>query len=155
MNVRKTVSMIGLMVCTASASAAQRGFAEITDVSASKALFGSSYALYATIRSSDEDCSHYVNWWEAVSEDGQLLYRRVLGHPHANEQPFRRGGSTSAIKEDTVFFVRAHMHPSGYSHQGMKGSAAAGFTTVEIPAGFAEDLATQGERPTHCDASAD
>ena len=70
-------------------------YAEIVKVNASKASFGSSFSLDATVKSSDKNCDHYVNWWEAVSEDGKLLYRRTLGHPHSNEQPFNRGGSTA------------------------------------------------------------
>lgn len=143
----------GLFSCTPAISADY--YAEIKKVSASKSFLGSSFSLYATIKSSDKDCDHYVNWREAVSEDGILLYRRTLGHPHSNEQPFNRGGSTGSIKEDTVFYVRAHIHPYGYSNKGMKGSAKSGFKPVTIPDGFAANLASSGEIPNSCDASKD
>ena len=134
---------------------ADEHFAEITKVKAKNAFFGSSYSIYATVKSSDKDCNHYVNWWEAVSEDGNLLYRFVLAHPHSREQPFNRGGSTKSINDDTVFYVRAHMHPFGYSNKGMKGSVKAGFEPVEIPEGFAANLANEGELSSYCDASKD
>ena len=130
-------------------------FAEITKVKASKSFFGSSYSIYATVKSSDKDCNHYVNWWEAVSEDGELLCRFVLSHPHSREQPFNRGGSTKSINDDTVFYVRAHMHPFGYSNKGMKGSVKTEFEPVEIPEGFAANLANEGELSSYCDASKD
>ena len=134
---------------------ADEHFAEIPKVKAKKSFFGSSYSIYATIKSSDKDCNHYVNWWEAVSEDGKLLYRFVLSHPHSREQPFNRGGSTKSINDDTVFYVRAHMHPFGYSNKGMKGSVKAGFEPVEISEGFAANLANEGELSAYCDASKD
>ncbi len=136
-------------------SFANEYYAEITRVNMSKALFGSSYSINATIKSSDKNCDHYVNWWEAVSEDGKLLFRRVLGHPHSKEQPFTRGGHAKSIKKDTVFFVRAHMHPFGYSNKGMKGSVKTGFESIEIPNGFATNLAGEGEMPTGCDGFRD
>ena len=130
-------------------------YAEIVKFNASKASFGSSFSLDATVKSSDKNCGHYVNWWEAVSEDGKLLYRRTLGHPHSNEQPFNRGGSTGSIKEDTVFYVRAHIHPYGYSNKGMKGSVESGFKPVVIPNGFAAGLASSGKIPSSCDGTKD
>ena len=144
---------LGIFSCTPVISADY--YAEIKKVSANKSIFGSSFLLSATIKSSDKDCNHYVNWWEAVSEDGKLLFRRTLAHPHSNEQPFNRGGSTDSIKEDTVFYIRAHIHPFGYSEKGMKGSAKSGFVTVTIPDGFAANLASSGEIPNSCDASMD
>ena len=134
---------------------AEEYFAEIIKVKVGKSFSGSGYTIYATVKSSDKNCDNYVNWWEAVSEGGELLYRRTLGHPHSKEQPFRRGGSTKSINEETVFYVRAHMHPFGYSSKGMKGSVKSGFEPVAIPEGFAAELALQGEFPSGCDASMD
>jgi len=153
----KYVCLLGFAMGMAALSSAfaQEPYAEISDVSASKAFLGSSYSIYATVKSSDKDCDHYVNWWEAVSEDGTLLYRRTLGHPHSNEQPFNRVGSTRAIDGDTVLYVRAHLHPFGYSPNGMKGSANSGFKATIIPEGFAAELANSGEIPTDCDSSKD
>jgi len=130
-------------------------YAEITKVRATKALFGSSYSISATIKSSDKDCDHYVNWWEAVSEDGKLLFRFVLAHPHSREQPFSRAVSTKLTSKDTVFYVRAHIHPFGYSNKGMKGSVKTGFEPIDIPNGFAANLASEGELPSGCDGFRD
>jgi len=151
---KNIIYITGLLIVSAP-SFASGGYAEIVEFDASKAFFGSSYSLYATIKSSDKDCNHYVDWWEAVSEDGKLLYRRTLGHPHSTEQPFNRGGSSSNINEDTVFYIRAHIHPDGYSNKGMKGSVKTSFVATDIPEGFASELAKTGEMPGGCDASRD
>ena len=156
MDRRRYLILTGSLVAMISGSVFAEGhYAEITKVKAKKSFFGSSYSIYATVKSSDKNCNHYVNWWEAVSEDGKLLYRFVLSHPHSREQPFNRGGSTKSINDDTVFYVRAHMHPFGYSGKGMKGSVKAGFEPVEIPDGFAANLANEGELSSYCDASKD
>ena len=136
-------------------SLGEQYFAEITDIRAGKSRSGAGFSLFATIKSSDINCDHYVNWWEAVSEDGELLYRRVLGHPHSKEQPFSRGSSTDSISEETVFYARAHMHPFGYSQNGMKGSIKNGFTAVTIPDDFASHLADEGEMPSRCNPAMD
>ncbi len=133
---------------------AATGYAEIIEFKA-KEFFGSGYSLYATIKSSDKDCGHYVDWWEAVSEDGKLLYRRTLAHPHSSEQPFSRGGSARNINKDIVFYVRAHLYPDGYSNKGMKGSIKTGFTSVIIPDGFAADLAKSGNKSSRCNPNLD
>lgn len=136
-------------------AAAENYYAEITKVSAIKSPLGSGYSINVAIKSSDKNCSHYVNWWEAVSENGKLLYRRILSHPHSREQPFSRGGVTNSITDETTFYIRAHIHPFGYSNRGMKGSIKTGFSAVNITNGFAKHLANEGENPSHCDESLD
>ncbi|NOQ76263.1 MAG: hypothetical protein GQ475_00445 [Methylococcaceae bacterium] len=145
---RALIFGIGIFLCTAAISADH--YAEVISINTSQSVFDSSLLIYATIKSSDKDCEHYVNWWEAVSEDGQLLYRRILRHPHSNEQPFNRGGSTDTIKKETIFYVRAHIHPYGYSNKGMKGSVKSGFKPVIIPEGFAAALASSTDIPGPC-----
>ena len=48
------------------------------------------YSATATISSDDRGCGSYVDWWEVISEEGELLTRRVLLHAHVDEQPFTR-----------------------------------------------------------------
>ena len=135
--------------------AAKNYYAAIANVSASKSPLGAGYSLLVTIKSSDENCNHYVNWWEAVSEDGELLYRRIFGHPHSKEQPFSRGRFVESIGYETIFYIRAHMHPTGYSNMGMKGSIKTGFREEELPSRFAKHLANEGRMPANCNASLD
>lgn len=105
------------------------------------------YTFAVTIRSNDTGAEHYADWWEVVADDGSLLYRRVLLHDHADEQPFERDGGPVPIAADRAVIVRAHMHPTGYSGSAMRGSVSAGFKAVMLPAGFAKDLEAKPPLP--------
>src|SRR5581483_1990309 len=82
------------------------------------------YTFDVTIASNDTGCNHYADWWEVVDEHGMLLYRRVLLHDHADEQPFTRDGGPVNIAAGQTVTVRVHMNTSGYSSAGMRGSVA-------------------------------
>jgi hypothetical protein len=110
-----------------------------------------SYQFQVGISSPDTGCDQYADWWEVITEDGHLLYRRILLHSHVDEQPFVRSGGSVEIGEDTVVIVRAHMHPGGYGGGAMQGSPASGFTQVAMSPGFAPDLESQPPLPEGCD----
>lgn len=109
------------------------------------------YQFNVTVRSSDSGCKQYADWWEVVSEDGKLLYRRVLLHSHVDEQPFTRSGGPVPIDPDTVVWVRAHMNTGGYGGSAFKGSVRAGFKQVALEVGFASGLAKHPPLPDGCD----
>jgi hypothetical protein len=109
------------------------------------------YQFSVSIRSPDKGCSQYANWWEVVSTDGKLLYRRVLFHSHVGEQPFTRSGGPVPIQPDTIVWVRAHMNTDGYGGMAFKGSVKAGFKQAMPDAGFAKGLANQAPLPEGCD----
>ncbi len=108
------------------------------------------YTFSVAVLSPDKGCNQYANWWEIVSENGELLYRRILGHSHVNEQPFTRSGGSVIITKDQIVIVRAHMNTSGYGTKTFKGSVASGFTAFETEQNFANDLATQDPLPSGC-----
>ncbi len=103
-----------------------------------------------TIRSPDVGCAQYANWWEVLRSDGTLVYRRILGHSHVDEQPFTRSGGPVSLAPDEVVWVRAYMLPGGYGGAAMKGSLQGGIAAAELPAEFAKDLATAAPQPTGC-----
>ncbi len=108
------------------------------------------YNFSVGISSPDKGCNQYANWWEVITEDGTLIYRRILGHSHVNEQPFVRSGGKVNIKKDQVVIVRVHMNNSGYSVNTFKGSVNNGFTTFETVVNFANNLENQNPLPTGC-----
>lgn len=109
-----------------------------------------SYRFAVTVQSSETGCDRYANWWEVITEDGTLLYRRILAHSHVNEQPFTRSGGPVVMEPDEVVIVRSHMHPVGYHTQAMQGSFSQGFESVVLPIGFATELAETEPLPTGC-----
>jgi hypothetical protein len=108
------------------------------------------YNYSVTIRSPDEGCSQYADWWEVISQEGELFYRRILLHSHADEQPFTRSGGPVPIDAETIVLVRAHMHPSGYGGLAMKGSVVGGFEPIELSEDFAADLVETPPLPEGC-----
>jgi len=108
------------------------------------------YTFTVTVQSPDTGCDQYANWWEVVSEEGDLLYRRILAHSHVDEQPFERSGGPVAIAPDQTVIVRAHMYPGGYGTQAMQGSSAQGFQATTLPEDFAVDLADVDPQPGDC-----
>ena len=93
-----------------------------------------SYTFAVTLSSPDTGCDRYANWWEVLDRDGNLIYRRILGHSRVDEQPFTRSGGPVDVAADQVVFVRAYMHPTGYGGIAFTGTAADGFQAApELP----------------------
>ena len=108
------------------------------------------YTFSVGILSPDTGCDQYADWWEIVSLEGDLIYRRILAHSHVNEQPFVRSGGPVAISEGQTVRIRVHMNTSGYSNFGSRGSVAGGFTGENIEDGFASNLETMAPLPDGC-----
>ncbi|MEM6354036.1 MAG: hypothetical protein AAF766_25105 [Cyanobacteria bacterium P01_D01_bin.14] len=130
-------------------SAAPDPFALVTEVEVSTQSPGN-YTFAVTLASPDTGCEQYANWWEVVTEEGDLVYRRILAHSHIEEQPFQRSGGPVELQPDQTVIVRGHMDPDGYGTQAMQGSVEAGFTEVMLPEGFAADLAEAEPQPSGC-----
>lgn len=130
---------------TAAAPAAR---ADVVSVTASGEP--GAYELAVGVRSPDTGCELYADWWEVLSEDGQLLYRRILNHSHPDEQPFVRSGGPVPVAADTTVWVRAHLAPGGYGGAAMRGSVANGFAAATLEAGFAAELDRASPQPEGC-----
>jgi len=85
-----------------------------------------------------------------LSEEGELIFRRVLLHSHVGEQPFRRSGGPVSINEEVVVIFRAHMNNGGYGGSVMKGSVAIGFEHTSLEMDFASDVELQPPLPEDC-----
>jgi hypothetical protein len=110
-----------------------------------------SYSFSVTVSSRETGCDQYADWWEVVSDEGELLYRRVLLHSHVGEQPFARSGGPVAVAADQAVWVRAHMNTTGYAGKAQRRTAADGFAMVVLAADFAAGVAGQEPLPQGCD----
>jgi hypothetical protein len=108
------------------------------------------YDFSVAIRSPDTGCERYADWWEVLSADGRLLYRRILFHSHADEQPFERSGGPVPVGADQVVWVRAHMNRSGYGGVVFKGTPRSGFSAAQPAPGFAAHAEKQAPLPSDC-----
>jgi hypothetical protein len=108
------------------------------------------YRFTVTVASPDTGCTQYADWWEVLSEDGELLYRRVLQHSHVDEQPFTRSGGPVDVEAETTVIVRAHMSNGGYGGAALRGTPAEGLSAVVLEDGFAADVAEMSPLPEGC-----
>lgn len=108
------------------------------------------YQFAVEIASPDTGCDQYADWWEVVSIDGELLYRRILLHSHVDEQPFTRSGGPVSIAADTLVWVRAHMNTGVYGGAVLRGSPRDGFAPVEAQEDLFPDLERTPPRPGDC-----
>lgn len=66
------------------------------------------FRFRVTVKHADEGWDHYADAWEVVGPDGVVLGRRVLLHPHVEEQPFTRSADIVVPPEVGEVTVRAH-----------------------------------------------
>lgn len=108
------------------------------------------YTFEVQVVSPDTGCDQYADWWEVMTLDGLLVYRRILTHSHTGEQPFVRSGGPIDVSADQPLIVRVHMNSTGYSIFAMKGSVKDGFESIELEEGFEPLLADQWPFPPRC-----
>lgn len=122
------------------------------------------YEFSVTIQSPDEGCSRYANWWEVITEGGDLLYRKVLNEPHDFEYQFTTNATVEVSNSNQVVIVRAHFSDDvsaylrrnneneRYTTQAMKGSVSrpSSFRQTRLPSQFAIRVERQGEQPQKC-----
>ncbi|MBT5266803.1 MAG: hypothetical protein HOL85_18345 [Rhodospirillaceae bacterium] len=74
------------------------------------------YSFSVTLAHGDVGWKHYADAWEVVGPDGTVLGKRVLFHPHVNEQPFTRSlGGVKIPAGVAKVTLRAHdlVHGTG------------------------------------------
>ena len=109
------------------------------------------WTFSVTIESDETGCGQYADWWELVSTDGELVYRRILDHSHPDDQPFTRAAKQSIdVTSTTELFARAHLAPGGYVGRVFGGSIDAGFLETQVSGDFASALASVPPQPEGC-----
>lgn len=69
----------------------------------------------ATLKHADSGWKHYANHWRVLSPGGEELGKRVLLHPHENEQPFTRSLGNIKVPADLDHvIIEAHDSVHGY-----------------------------------------
>lgn len=82
---------------------------------------GNGWAVNVTLQHEDTGWQHYADQWRIVDSKGWVLAKRVLHHPHVEEQPFTRGLSHVQIPEQMqTVFIEARDNVHGWSSQRLK-----------------------------------
>lgn len=97
-------------------SPAFAGQAKIIDVKVTNNQ--DSYRFDVTLEHGDTGWDHYADGWEVLTPAGDVLGKRVLAHPHVNEQPFTRSLSGVRIPQEiSAVSIRAHDSVHGYNSE--------------------------------------
>ena len=108
-----------LCLLLASAGLARAGDVEIVRTELSQR--GDTWYVRTTLRHDDTGWQQYADAWRVVGVDGNVLGRRVLYHPHQDEQPFTRSLAGVQIPADaTVVSIEAHCKVHGWSPQRLR-----------------------------------
>jgi peroxiredoxin Q/BCP len=109
----------GILVLTL--SLALHSFAnkvEIVDAKATKDK--GAWTIAVTLNHADIDRKHFADMWRVVSEDGQIIGTRELGHPH-KDQPFTRDLKNLSIPDSMPsVYIEAHDNVHGWTKEKFK-----------------------------------
>jgi len=108
------------------------------------------YTFEVTIESPDLGCEQYADWWEVITRDSVLIYRRILTHSHVEEQPFTRSGGIVDVGAHDFIFVRAHMNNLAYGHQVFSGTPREGLVLDSLDQFYALSLEQINPLPDGC-----
>jgi len=112
------IAIAALLLVSIQTGTAAAGEVDVVDVQVRGS--GNTYRFDVTLRHADTGWDHYADNWEILTLDGKLLGRRVLLHPHVNEQPFTRSLSGVRIPEGVrQVRVRGHDMVHGYGGREM------------------------------------
>ncbi len=109
--------LTSLMILAAGSAYADQ--TKIEDAVARKS--GNVWTFSVTLRHNDTGWDHYADIWTVNTLDGKEIGRRVLAHPHENEQPFTRSLSGVAIPAGvTEVVIKAHDTVHGWSQDTLR-----------------------------------
>lgn len=116
MIIRNIIILSGLVIGSLSVQAGDVSIrsVEFTEV-------GSGWKVRVTLEHADTGWEHYADAWRIVDSKGTELAKRVLHHPHVNEQPFTRSLAGVKIPADvTQVYIEAHDKVHGWSKDRVK-----------------------------------
>jgi len=125
-----------------------QNLAKVTAVDCKGQAFN--YTFDVTINSPDLGCEQYADWWEVITPDSILIYRRILTHSHVDEQPFTRSGGIINVGADDFIYVRAHMNNTGYGNQVFSGTPREGLALDSLVEFFGSTLELESPLPDGC-----
>ncbi|MEM7069679.1 MAG: hypothetical protein AAF478_12430 [Pseudomonadota bacterium] len=94
------------------------GEVDVLDVQISGS--GTDYRFSVTVEHADTGWDHYADGWEVLGEGGKVYGKRVLAHPHVDEQPFTRSGRITIPEGVKFVIVRANDSVHGTGGREMK-----------------------------------
>lgn len=101
----------GVLAAALPAAPAAASPTEVVHAVFSKA--GGAWRVSVTLRHADSGWNHYANVWVVETVEGRELGRRVLLHPHEDEQPFTRSERITVPPGVTRVRVRAGDNVNG------------------------------------------
>lgn len=112
MNYLKLASVLIVMFLSFTTQANEVAIQNVT----TKQQADGSWYFNVTLLHEDSGWNHYADLWVIEDKNGLELGRRVLWHPHVDEQPFTRGlGSVRIPANISTVYVKAHDKVHGWS----------------------------------------
>ena len=105
-----------VLLCLLPFSGLQAGTTDIQYVEFEKR--GQAWSVRVRLQHADEGWQHYADAWRIVTESGQLVGKRILMHPHVDEQPFTRGLNDVRIPDNIrIVYVEARDSKHGWARE--------------------------------------
>lgn len=145
------VFIFQLTSCTENEMSEQNQIEELAKINAVECTGQTNnYTFSVTIESPDVGCEQYADWWEVLTPDSLLIYRRILTHSHVDEQPFTRSGGLVHVGADDFIYVRAHMNNLGYGTQVFSGTPREGLLQDSLSQDFGLSVLSVDPLPDAC-----
>ena len=94
-------------------------FPEVLAVEA-RTVKNNQWRFDVTLSSTYDTPERYADAWRVLDADDKELGTRILGHDHANEQPFSRSATIEVPENTSTVFVEGRDQANGWSGQRFK-----------------------------------
>lgn len=91
-------------------------YPEVIAVDASL-LEGNSWRVNVTLSSTYDSPQRYADAWRVLDGEDKELGIRILGHDHANEQPFTRSEKIDIPDDTNIVYIEGRDQANGWSGQ--------------------------------------